>query len=272
MTEEDAFHAAIHADCSDAVARGAYADWLDEHERPVEAATQRVCARPDDDAMRLAFADAAEAAGQVERAEFVRVQCELARRGCYQFGCEKVHREKYSVGKRCELADGCDTLRRRQWELFGLDTRQWFPGIDGWACRTIAPEVPPNWREHALAYISRGFTEHVTCPAARWLERADDVLLWHPVRRVRLTSHPDTMVLYELNGGESPGNVIAHHEAILNRRWPGVAFELPAVITADWSVGTGDIIADLNAMRERIPRDPVMSFALPPNLVNAPPG
>jgi uncharacterized protein (TIGR02996 family) len=44
-----------------------------------EAFLQKIIENPDDDAPRLVFADWLEEHGQAERAEFIRVQCELAR-------------------------------------------------------------------------------------------------------------------------------------------------------------------------------------------------
>jgi uncharacterized protein (TIGR02996 family) len=45
---------------------------------PADAFLQDICERPDDDGLRLVFADWLEEHGQAERAEFIRVQCELA--------------------------------------------------------------------------------------------------------------------------------------------------------------------------------------------------
>jgi uncharacterized protein (TIGR02996 family) len=39
--DEDGFRAFIEANPNDGTARAAYADWLDEHDRPIEAAEQR---------------------------------------------------------------------------------------------------------------------------------------------------------------------------------------------------------------------------------------
>jgi uncharacterized protein (TIGR02996 family) len=47
--------------------------------REEEAFLQAVIENPEDDAPRLIFADWLEEHGQPERAEFIRVQCELAR-------------------------------------------------------------------------------------------------------------------------------------------------------------------------------------------------
>ena len=45
-----------------------------------EALIRAVCAAPDDDLPRLVFADWLDEHGEPERAEFIRVQCELSRR------------------------------------------------------------------------------------------------------------------------------------------------------------------------------------------------
>lgn len=60
MSEESAFLEALAHNPAGDTARLVYADWLEEHERPVDAALQRVLACPGDDGMRLAFAAAVE--------------------------------------------------------------------------------------------------------------------------------------------------------------------------------------------------------------------
>lgn len=74
MSEESALREAIRLNPLDSTPRGVLADWLDEHDRHREAALMRVLAWPDDDAMRLQYADVCEAEGDEERAEFVREQ------------------------------------------------------------------------------------------------------------------------------------------------------------------------------------------------------
>jgi uncharacterized protein (TIGR02996 family) len=64
VTDEPAFTRALSADPTDATTRLVYADWLDERARHVDAAVERVLARPAEDALRLAAADALEAEAQ----------------------------------------------------------------------------------------------------------------------------------------------------------------------------------------------------------------
>lgn len=72
-----------------------------------------VCASPDDDTPRLAYADWLEEADRPERAEFIRVQCELAR------------------------IDGDDPRRpdldRREQELLSAHAGEWLKSIPTWA-------------------------------------------------------------------------------------------------------------------------------------------
>ncbi|HSQ55699.1 MAG TPA: hypothetical protein VLM40_08130 [Gemmata sp.] len=66
--------------------RGIYADALDDGDRYLAAAFQRVLWEPRRDEWRLAYADLCESVnGDREYAEFIRVQCELAKTQEYEF-------------------------------------------------------------------------------------------------------------------------------------------------------------------------------------------
>lgn len=93
MTDEDALTAAVLAEPGDNTARLVYADWLDEHDRPVDAAVQRCCAARDDERpdFRRRYARQCEIAARTEppkpagqrtyrlTAELVRCQLALER-------------------------------------------------------------------------------------------------------------------------------------------------------------------------------------------------
>lgn len=80
-TDEAAILAAIRATPADLTPQLAYADWLEEHDRGIESALVRLrCALAVGDESEtpyLNLAAAYEAEGQAERAELIRVQCEL---------------------------------------------------------------------------------------------------------------------------------------------------------------------------------------------------
>ena len=101
---------------------------------------------PDDDTPRLVLADWLEEHSFAERAEFIRVQVELARR------------RASGDGYRLELVN-------RELELFAAHGADWF-GPTG--CLT-----PPNDRERAaggtFCVVRRGFVSHVTCTLAAFV-------------------------------------------------------------------------------------------------------
>lgn len=109
--------------------------------------------RPDDDLPRLVFADFLEEAGEAERAEFIRVQCELAR-------LPPEHEDRLMLGARESLL--LDD-HRHEWQI---------PDLRG----------PQGFR--------RGFVEVVET-AAEWLLAADRPLDRAPIRDLRIANIDD---------------------------------------------------------------------------------
>lgn len=150
-----------------------------------EALLAAIIANPDDDLPRLLYADCIEESyGEIERAEFIRVQCELARMS------EGMQRPPSMAGVEM-IIPGTECLLRRERELIGS------PRFDGdtvtsdnyvqWAIQSCASfdllSIGYQWR--------RGFIEHVKCPAADWTAHADAILAAHPVLEVMLTTMPE---------------------------------------------------------------------------------
>lgn len=118
---------------------------------------------PDDDTPRLVYADWLEDHGEPQRAEFIRVQCELvARPGC---GC----------GGSIRHCASC-RLRRRERELWRqLDGADWtwdrLPNVLQTVV-TIEQENIVGWpKDAALLTFRRGFVEAVTLTAEAWVGR-----------------------------------------------------------------------------------------------------
>jgi uncharacterized protein (TIGR02996 family) len=135
-----------------------------------EAFLRAVVLDPGDDAPRLVYADWLEEQGRYERAELIRVQCELARPGgacpvCDERGWQKCN----AFTPQCRRK----ALRRREEELvYPPNGTLWAKGlrVTGWG----------------VTY-RRGFVEEVRCTTADWLEHGTGVVLAQPVTRVRLT-------------------------------------------------------------------------------------
>lgn len=112
-----------------------------------------VLAHPDDDTPRLVYADWLQENGQLERAEFIRVQIELARRP--------------------NLA-----LQARESALLAAYGERWLAPL-----RT--PDGPLFGEAHGV--FRRGFVEIIWMTAGRFLERADLLFTRIPVRELRVT-------------------------------------------------------------------------------------
>jgi uncharacterized protein (TIGR02996 family) len=112
---------------------------------------QAIRDEPGDDTPRLVFADYLEDQGQADRAELIRVQCELTR-------------GPRDRGRSLEL-------RRRLRALVAEHRDAWLAGLAVWA------------RD---AFFERGFVEHLALPAATFLEHAAAILAAHPVHSVQL--------------------------------------------------------------------------------------
>lgn len=137
--------------------------------------------RPADDTPRLVYADWLEDNGESGRAEFVRVQVELAREPparpsvtAENWGAEDARERRWNA------------LRRREWELLAGHWHAW-AGVWGLpvACGNLL-EVDPGERALVVTF-RRGFVAEVRLPLAFWLERGPALVAAHPLERVTLT-------------------------------------------------------------------------------------
>lgn len=115
-----------------------------------DALFQAILAAPDDDAPRLVFADWLDENGDPDRAEFIRVQCRLARLPFYDAGYPTL----------VQRADELVVRHRRAWRIPDLNARQEF---------------------------RRGFVETVAVPPAEFFARAADLFRQAPVRWIEFT-------------------------------------------------------------------------------------
>ena len=176
-----------------------------------------IIADPKNDDIRLIAADWLDEHGECDRAEFIRVQVELARTPrwlaypCKVCGATPCEGGEISHGRGCfvassdggwtELADenpAWTSLQDRERELllvlaaaqtwdFGIPS-----GTPGWHCP--AGETSVVWTAgqcSAKWTLSRGFVSHATLSAADWLRHADRITAATPLERVTLTTMPD---------------------------------------------------------------------------------
>lgn len=199
-----------------------------------------ILANPDDDTVRLVFADWLEESGEADRAEFIRVQVELDKgeqfepHGCDVCGNTPDAEGLIEHGRGCytQHEDGGGTsyadytaryyaLLERERTLFIEHRPGWFPvppgrGLD-WDIRLTSPfdDTRPDY------VVRRGFVHSVTCSAEDWLAHADTILAQHPVQQVTLTTplSPCSLIGFTTDPRELAENV--------RRLWKGITFSLP---------------------------------------------
>lgn len=157
-----------------------------------------VLREPDEDTPRLVFADWLDEHDEPARAEFIRVQCEIARMGTPP----KCQTPSGTIITSC---DDCgdelcpaypwhkarNELRRRERELLEANRVEWLKDapckMDAWSL-----DVPMQAYVYGMrvAY-RRGFVTELITSAADWLQHADAILAAQPVREVTLTTMPD---------------------------------------------------------------------------------
>ncbi len=167
-TDEQALLQSILDDPAADAPRLVYADWLDENKKS--------CGKCDGtgeideknyhgawDSWKCAACDGTGLVSQSDRAEFIRVQCELSRSDCHH------PRGLIKPTPWCRVC----VLRHREGELLTDDNRQaWFavPGLgvqlEGDADKLFWWVQPGGPRIEAT--IHRGFVERITCTLADW--------------------------------------------------------------------------------------------------------
>lgn len=214
MTEQEAFLAAIAAEPHDEAARVVYADWLDEH-------------------------------GQEKRAQFIRLQCRLARmekqKGRPERGMEllgwlhAMHNNEVLLKAITDPGEPCEC----EWCLNKVETNL-FLAID-WQRETTQHLrrfgiLQPGETHYAgrantgpIGYLRRGFAEVVLCSGDDWCAAGHEIRRWHPVCEVLLSTWPARGASMELYA-----DPVRRRDVYRSGRWPGVVFTLPP---AGWSPG-----------------------------------
>lgn len=207
MSDEASFLRAIIAEPADDTARLVYADWLDEHDQP-------------------------------ERAEFIRVQIELARTDpfdgweCKVCSARPRYEDGFDLGE-VEHGSGCymqsedgrgnefidvsevyKSLRNREAGLLERFAWQQWQG----ACAAV---IPKGSNIPSCIEFRRGFIASVTCTAADWLEHGDAIREQHPVTRVALMGMQGWDARVAQFDSHAPDGTFGC------TRWPLVRFKLP---------------------------------------------
>lgn len=169
-----------------------------------------ICEVPECDTRRLAFADWLEERDEPGRAEFIRLQCEIARlrrignpqctsgsaRWCPVCGdCTCANPEDGLSDPGCPLHDPDNSphaelehatyLGYRERELF---KSEWLPSFNGELREWRFDDASLDGEGNPFRFrVLRGFACEVWLPAADFLEHAAAIFSQHPVTSVRLT-------------------------------------------------------------------------------------
>ncbi len=122
-----------------------------------DALLQAILGSPEDEGLRLVYADWLEERGDLDRAQFIRVQCELAR-----LPESDPQREHLEVRER---------------ELLDKHEDEWLG--------PVLPLIENIWDEPGFCF-NRGFVEEICLSATNFLREVGSLLRRHPIRRVRL--------------------------------------------------------------------------------------
>lgn len=154
------------------------------------AFTRAVLARPDDDLPRLIFADWLDERGESERAEFIRVQVELARLK------PTVPEDFTATDEAMAAQERCWRLEFQQWhDLAQIADDGWFAPLDytwGDGKRSSPALDLADGHNDVHFLVRRGFVDEITCRTEWFLAHAAEIFRAQPVTRVVLSNlEPD---------------------------------------------------------------------------------
>jgi uncharacterized protein (TIGR02996 family) len=156
-----------------------------------EAILAAIIAKPKEDTPRLVYADFLEEEGQSDRAEFIRVQIELAQ--CFTTLCtSKKLAPCYSQSNRA-MCDGCERktwLLKRERELFDILSESMWP-VWITSPKHLRCEQHEQYDLPTQFMVRRGFISNLTCSWIDCFGHLDEIRKHCPIERVRLTDRPE---------------------------------------------------------------------------------
>jgi uncharacterized protein (TIGR02996 family) len=204
-----------------------------------------ILANPDEDVPRLVYADWLQENGRPERAEFIRVQVEVARVEPFTPRAYELVRREAELWAEAGNYDPALWWMRDPWRWLGIPAGcHWFIDI------IVHEALTPSGDGGNRILVGRGFVEEVTCTAGDWLAHGDALRAAHPVRKVTLTTWRASEVLdrwtetrarfvpkrYCRFKGRDRLHVLPLVDAtpddyrrVCEDEWPGVAFTLPSL-------------------------------------------
>jgi uncharacterized protein (TIGR02996 family) len=200
-----------------------------------------ICERPTEDGPRLVYADQLEEWGHADRAEFIRIQIEIAIWGTCPGSPHGPPGSPPPIGCVC-ASRGLTRTRERAilWpDGKPRDGRSWFPmpaSVDWFfKCRGGGRDYG-----RPTAHVCRGFVESLTVPWSAWRDGADEILDINPVNAVTLTTQPNLFDDFELSDDLQNWRFKGRHkwherilrppnavESCLRAEWPTLTITLP---------------------------------------------
>jgi uncharacterized protein (TIGR02996 family) len=181
-------------DCWSCDDNGLVTETIDYHrlacDQRLAAKMIAIRAKPDDDGLRLEWADIAERYERKERAEFVRVQVELADLGPREHVRDPGSIVELNVYARRESRnDRRMELRQRETALFHEHWREtgWGHGVLSDYFRTTIDPSTFVGRTDACALLRRGFISAVSLTLQQAREHLPTICREHPVTSVTIT-------------------------------------------------------------------------------------
>lgn len=146
-----------------------------------DALLAAVLAEPDDDGPRLVYADWLEEHDEPKRAEFIRVQLEIARIEA------EIESGEDCDSPQCPACSELRSLRRRERELLIGSPTSW--GANGHFSDFLSEQghLWPGGAGDPTWEYRRGFVESVRCTLATFLAHGPAVVRCQPVTRVDVT-------------------------------------------------------------------------------------
>lgn len=213
------------------------------------ALLRRICLHTDDTDVRRVYSDWLEEVGEVERADLIRVQLELAAGKCTtvephtvcyhstkRYGCCCKCRMCWLQDRETDLLLHADTWAQSVWLACGIpDTPQeWSPNGKykryHHACTTHATDTKRCL--HVRWEFRRGFIESITTTCDLWLAHGPTIVQVQPVRQVVLDREPEPRI-------DEAG--FGWYKRHANSRTSGDVAELPAWLWDLLPPGTQEI-------------------------------
>lgn len=191
--------------------------------------TGAIIAEKADDLPRLIAADWLDEHGDQERAEFIRVQCELTRSTCDRNGPIRCISD-WASPELCSRCHRTATLRNREFTLLTSHRLNWINGTLGPILGNVSEHFDQliltdaaNWGRRNPPIIRpifrRGFIGEMVCTWRDWDEHGLAIANATPLQGVWLSTIPSA-----LSGNANDVTVWTNE---LTSRWPNIAFTIP---------------------------------------------